>query len=78
MLSYEEFKEELIKQTKENMPQRYRDAEVEIIRVPKNNDRMFEGISDRRTKAVVLCFIVWMPIWIICIMNRWKRQFHFI
>ncbi len=47
MLSYEEFKEELIKQTKENMPQRYRDAEVEIIRVPKNNDRMFEGISVR-------------------------------
>lgn len=30
MLSYEEFKEELIKQTKENLPQRYRDAEVGI------------------------------------------------
>ena len=44
---------------KENMPQRYRDAEVEIIRVPKNNDRMFEGISvrpqDKGSGAVFYC-----------------------
>ncbi len=35
MLSYEEFKEELLKQTKEKLPARYQDAEVEFVNVQK-------------------------------------------
>lgn len=63
MFSYEEFKEELMKQTKENLPQRYHDAEVEIVRVPKNNDRTMEGIvvrpQDKSSGAVFYCVDVY-------------------
>lgn len=45
MLTYEEFKEEMFKQTKEKLPSRYQDARVEFIKAPKNNDRVKEGIS---------------------------------
>ncbi len=63
MLSYEEFKEELLKQTKEKLPARYQDAEVEFVNVPKNNDRVLEGIAvrpqDKNSGAVFYCHDVY-------------------
>lgn len=59
MLSYEEFKEELLKQTKEKLPAGYQDAEVEFVNVPKNNDRVLEGIAvrlqDKNSGPVFYC-----------------------
>lgn len=45
MLSYEEFKEMLLKRVKSSLPDRYRDAEVQIVTVPKNNDRTVDEIT---------------------------------
>lgn len=63
MLSYEEFKEELLKQTKEKLPTRYQDAEVELVKVPKNNDRILEGIAvrprDKNSGAIFYCYDVY-------------------